>query len=485
MASPSFFRFSSVSLVFAAAFGFGAEQAGAAAGRVDFATTGTTIAGADGQQRPLARGAELDKGDTIRTGDNGRAQIRFADGAYVSLQPNTEFAIKDYSFDGKADGTERGFFALAKGAMRTVTGLIGRVNKNRYQLSTPTATIGIRGTGGLIAIGPDGSTLVTGTSGIWTISNPAGTIDVPAGTVGKAPATPNQPPQQTSDKITTGPTQPPGTPPYVPPQADNRAPDGTSAAIATPPIVPLASGTGYAAAVAYTPSSGGFATAQSDLVATFTSTGQLTNLQTATPSFGFGFNLVNGSHADFGTDGILAWGRWIGAVNQNCDCSNPQNYAPDQGMHYVVGIPTPVLPMQGTATYGLAVGTNFAGNTNVLGATSPTFSNGSGGPGTFTLNHLTVNFAQGGATVDLSFNVNISNLGYTVNAPGTATSAQITFSPSVTPTTAASCLQGCNANVAGFFAGASAERIGVAYNINEFVTGQAINGAAAFKKTGP
>jgi len=225
-------------LLVSAAF---ADQAVAAAGRVDFVAGGTTISGADGRQRPLAKGAELDKGDTIRTDAVGRAQIRFADGAYVSLQPNTEFSVKDYSFDGKADGSERGFFALARGAMRTVTGLIGRVNKNRYQVATPTATIGIRGTGGLISIGTDGSTLVNGTSGIWTITNPAGTIDIPAGTTGKAPAAPNQPPQQTTEKPSTGPSQPTTTQsPYT--QADNRTSDGTSNSLSSGA---LKSGPGY------------------------------------------------------------------------------------------------------------------------------------------------------------------------------------------------------------------------------------------------
>jgi len=60
-----------------------AGEAAAAAGRVDFTTSGVTVAGRDGQARPLARGAELDSGDTVRTND-GRAQIRFSDGSYVS-----------------------------------------------------------------------------------------------------------------------------------------------------------------------------------------------------------------------------------------------------------------------------------------------------------------------------------------------------------------------------------------------------------------
>src|SRR5689334_21071855 len=147
-------------LVAAVAAAF-AGDAAAVAGWVDFATGGATVADSQGRQRALGKGDNLDKGDTVRTGSDGRAQIRFTDGAYVSLQPNSEFAIKDYNFEGKTDGSERGFFALARGAMRTVTGLIGRVNRNRYQVATPTATIGIRGTGGLISVLNDGSTLVT------------------------------------------------------------------------------------------------------------------------------------------------------------------------------------------------------------------------------------------------------------------------------------------------------------------------------------
>src|SRR5882672_12867498 len=78
---------------------FAGEAAAAIGGRVDFATTGVTVAGSDGQQRPLAKGIELGTGDTVRTDAAARAQIRFSDGSYVSLQPNTEFAIRDYNFN--------------------------------------------------------------------------------------------------------------------------------------------------------------------------------------------------------------------------------------------------------------------------------------------------------------------------------------------------------------------------------------------------
>src|SRR5512134_739583 len=224
-----------------------AGQAQAAAGRVEFAIGGATVSGPAGQQRPLARGAEVNAGDVVRTTD-GRVQVRMADGAYISLQPNTEFGIKEYKFEGKADGTESAFFSLVKGAMRTVTGLVGRVNRDRYQVATPTATVGIRGTGGLIQILDDGGTLVQGTSGIWFLANPAGSINVPAGVSGLSPSDPKQPPKETEAPPTAGPAPLPPEDPYV--QGNQTNPNGT-AVITTPATPMLQSGSGFIGALAF------------------------------------------------------------------------------------------------------------------------------------------------------------------------------------------------------------------------------------------
>jgi hypothetical protein len=155
------------------------------AGLVEFAVGRVTAVGGDGRDRDLAKGSEVQSGDRVLTND-GRAQIRFTDGAFVSLAPNTDYLIKSYRYVGRPDGTEQGVFTLVKGAMRTVSGMVGRVNKSAYRLETPTATIGIRGTGGVIAILGDGGTLLTGTSGVWTLTNAAGTIEVRAGSTGYA-----------------------------------------------------------------------------------------------------------------------------------------------------------------------------------------------------------------------------------------------------------------------------------------------------------
>jgi hypothetical protein len=116
----------------------------AAAGKVEFAIGGATAIGRDGASRTLTKGVDINSGDTIKTTD-GRVQVRFSDGGYMSLQPNTEFIVENYAYDGKQDGSERGFFRLVEGGLRAITGIVGRNNRPAYRVATPVATIGIRG----------------------------------------------------------------------------------------------------------------------------------------------------------------------------------------------------------------------------------------------------------------------------------------------------------------------------------------------------
>src|SRR5262249_33433404 len=86
----------------------------ASAARVEFASGQSVAITASGVQRQLSRGSELQSGEAVRTGDNARLQLRFSDGAMMSLQPQTEFRIDGYNYNGKIDGEEKGFFSLIK-----------------------------------------------------------------------------------------------------------------------------------------------------------------------------------------------------------------------------------------------------------------------------------------------------------------------------------------------------------------------------------
>jgi len=155
----------------------------AAAGRVEFAVGAVNAVGRDGSARTLTKGGEIDNGDTIKTAE-GRAQIRFSDGGYISLQPNTEFKVEDYSYNGKPDGSEKGVFSLVKGGLRAITGAIGHTNKQAYRVNTPVATIGIRGTEYLAQYGGTKLLVKVGNGAVYLV-NSAGDIVLYKGQVGE------------------------------------------------------------------------------------------------------------------------------------------------------------------------------------------------------------------------------------------------------------------------------------------------------------
>lgn len=114
------------------------------AGIVLVASGQVTATGADGALRDLTRRSPFFPGDRLTTGSAARAQIKFTDGAILSLKPNSELRIDDYAYE--AEGAQNNTMSLVKGGFRTLTGAIGKSNKNAYRVSTPVATIGVRGT---------------------------------------------------------------------------------------------------------------------------------------------------------------------------------------------------------------------------------------------------------------------------------------------------------------------------------------------------
>src|ERR1051325_4506423 len=99
-----------------------------------------------GERVRLSAGAMVSAGDSVVTGADSYAQIRFSDDALVALKPETELRIERFNFTGKQDGSEAAVFRLVRGGFRTLTGQIGKLNHDQYQLLTTQATIGIRGT---------------------------------------------------------------------------------------------------------------------------------------------------------------------------------------------------------------------------------------------------------------------------------------------------------------------------------------------------
>jgi hypothetical protein len=101
----------------------------------------------DGTTRILTRSAPVEEGDTLVTEKRTYARIKFKDESDVTLKPGTQFKVDKFSFDEKNPKDDSAVMNLVKGGLRTVTGKVGkRGNQDAYEMKTPTATIGVRGT---------------------------------------------------------------------------------------------------------------------------------------------------------------------------------------------------------------------------------------------------------------------------------------------------------------------------------------------------
>jgi hypothetical protein len=100
----------------------------------------------------VAQNQRVVPGTTITTGAGGQVLIRFDDGHAVLLNENSEFRVNAYSFDKDKPQSDNIALQFLKGAMRSVTGVIGARSRNAFALLAPQATIGIRGTDFMIAL---------------------------------------------------------------------------------------------------------------------------------------------------------------------------------------------------------------------------------------------------------------------------------------------------------------------------------------------
>ena len=98
-------------------------------------------------ERAAQTGMELNEGDTVKSGAGAWALLAMSDGASLTLRPDTLLKIDVYRYDAAGNAADNSSaLSLLKGALRAVTGYIGRSNREGYRINTPTATIGVRGT---------------------------------------------------------------------------------------------------------------------------------------------------------------------------------------------------------------------------------------------------------------------------------------------------------------------------------------------------
>lgn len=491
----------------------------------EFVVGTVVVQGADSQSRMIDKGSLLFSGDRILT-NQGRVQLRFADGAFISLLPDTEFHIVDYRFDGNTDGSESGFYALVKGTIRMISGVIGRINRARFQISTPTATIGLRGTGGIISVDNEGATRLFGTSGVWVLSNALGSIEVGAGTSAIVTTDRGQAPRLSGEGPVT-PSTTPNTTINRPAAAANGDYTGTSTTIpftgslpsrasnATPGVSLVINGTPATGITQEPRDDSSSPAAQARAVYAFGLVEPQGNALAVTRGIGSAQGAAIGSSGPAGTvnrvdayalsdtppagvrteggnDGGLEWGRWTGniAYTEN-GTQRLLRFGPNEGLHYVAGTPSTSIPTTNSGPLGF---TSYT----LSSATAPTFAGTNVSSGSLTAS-MGVDFTTGRLGLSLNaafpnFNVLMSTAGGAANPAQWTTqintstaqfAGQFDTVQTVGNAPATICPGGCVGQFSGFFSGDAAARAGLVYRaqpVNATGESTVLQGAAVFRK---
>ncbi len=154
-----------------------AEAAEKAIGSVSAISGEAYAMNEDGSRVDLALKSPIFQNQTVVTGQDGKVQIIFIDNSIFTISANTELLIDEYVYN---DETQQGksIMNATKGVFKFVTGKIAKNNREEVKVNTPFATIGVRGSGGIIAVDPIAGTRVGLTQCCLDVQTPGGSIPV-------------------------------------------------------------------------------------------------------------------------------------------------------------------------------------------------------------------------------------------------------------------------------------------------------------------
>ena len=159
-------------------------NAAALFGTVDDLSGSANVSEQSGAIMPVTVGQKIYEQQTITSGADGEVHIVTEDGGIIAIRPNTVFRVDQYKAEGSS--LDRIFMSLLKGSVRSITGWIGKHDHSSYRITTPTATIGIRGTDHETTVidngdGDQPGTYDTVNSGSTVLKTSRGEVDVTPG----------------------------------------------------------------------------------------------------------------------------------------------------------------------------------------------------------------------------------------------------------------------------------------------------------------
>jgi hypothetical protein len=165
-----------------------AVQAQDSIGRVILTTGVVTATNAAGVEREVARGSEIFAEESITTSNGGSAKLRFTDGGVVSLDADSVFTVNAYVYDGEGGAPDSMIMTMTRGTLRTLTGVIGDDPADTYEMNTPFASIGVRGTEYALVVEPSGRVRVFVFDGSVAVSPGGGGVPTVVGLTGDSDA---------------------------------------------------------------------------------------------------------------------------------------------------------------------------------------------------------------------------------------------------------------------------------------------------------
>ncbi len=169
-----------------------ASSAFAQAGYVH-SLTGTATATVGTTQQRLEVGSPINAGMVISTAAKSSVTIKFEDGQIFVLSENSSFRVAEYRYNKERVSESSAAFALLRGALRFITGVMGSTNHNAVRVSAGTATAGIRGTDVTLTLDAATQAVTAAVNaGLIALSTPQGTQNIGPGNF--SDWTPGQPP---------------------------------------------------------------------------------------------------------------------------------------------------------------------------------------------------------------------------------------------------------------------------------------------------
>ena len=118
-------------------------------GSVETAEGVVEVVRADGTRETLTTGDAVYQGDELITGAGAAVGVVFADETTFALGEDGRMILDEMVYDPGGEDGALGM-TLLSGAMTFVSGAVAKVNPDAMQITTPVATIGIRGTAGIL-----------------------------------------------------------------------------------------------------------------------------------------------------------------------------------------------------------------------------------------------------------------------------------------------------------------------------------------------